>query len=233
MARLNIAMMRREVYSHTGNPIWNMMIRQRSLLGGLVMVALLSAGCYPDQPTSITSYDLVYTSNSPSFDFANARTYSIPDSVVLVSGNAFEGERPDMVNPVYGNQIIDRIRQNLNTYGWTEVNLLDDPDVVMFPAVTEVENITYYNWGYWGWYYPYYPGWGWYYPGYYPSYSTYTSGSIIMSMTVPDDVSASNNVPIVWLGVVNGLLEGNSSTAVSRINSTIDEAFDQSPILKH
>ncbi|MEX1132533.1 MAG: DUF4136 domain-containing protein [Flavobacteriales bacterium] len=209
-----------------------MTLHRRSLIGTLATVALLGTGCYPEQPTDITSFDLVFTASSPSFDFANALTYAIPDSVVLVTGNLTEGELPEMVDPLYGDQIIDRIRRNMDSRGWSEVNAADSPDVIFLPAVSKTENVTVYNWGYWGWYYPYAPGWGWYYPGYVPSYSSYTSGSLIMLMNVPADVSASNNVPIVWVGLVNGLLEGTSSTLLDRIESTIDEAFEQSPVLK-
>ncbi|MEZ4738296.1 MAG: DUF4136 domain-containing protein [Flavobacteriales bacterium] len=208
----------------------------RSLLGALLLTALLGAGCYPDQPDNIAAYDLVYTAYSPSYDFSAARTYSIPDSVVLVTGNAADGDAPSVVDPLYGDQIIARIKQNFNAYGWEEVNSLDSPDVIMLPAVSKTENVTVYNygWGYWGGYYPgYYPGWGWYYPGYAPSYSSYTSGSLIMLMTDPNGVSPSNNVPIVWTGVVNGLLEGSNTSLIARIQSTIDEAFEQSSILKH
>jgi hypothetical protein len=205
----------------------------RSLFGALAAVAVLGTGCYPDEPTSIASYDLVFTAYSPSFDFANSRTYAIPDSVVLVTGNLQDGDAPETVDPQYGDQIIQRIRQNMNSRGWTEINPLDTPDVVLLPAVSKTENVSYYDWGYWGWYYPYYPGWGWYYPGYYPTYTSYTSGTLIMLMNDPYDVSASNNVPIVWTGLVNGLLEGSSASTIDRIQSTIDEAFDQSPILKH
>lgn len=207
-----------------------------TLFGVLAAVAVFGVGCYPEQPDSITAYDLVYTAYSPSFGFASARTYSIPDSVVLVTGNTVDGDAPLTVDPTFGDPIIARIKQNLNSRGWEEVNVLDSPDVIMLPAVSKTENVTVYNygWGYWGGYYPgYYPGWGWYYPGYAPSYSSYTSGSLIMLMTDPNGVSPSNNVPIVWTGVVNGLLEGSNASLIARIQSTIDEAFEQSSILKH
>jgi hypothetical protein len=213
-----------------------MKLPQPTLLGALAVITILGMGCYPQQPDYITSYDLVYSAYSPSFDFPSARTYSIPDSVVLITGNMVDGDEAEIVDPTYGNQIINRIKQNLNAYGWEEVNALDSPDVIMLPAVSKTENVSVYygyGWGYWGGNYPgYSPGWGWYYPGYAPYYSSYTSGSIVILMTDPSGLSPTNNIPIVWTAVVNGLFEGSSSSAISRIQSTIDEAFAQSPILK-
>ena len=107
----------------------------------------------------------------------------------------------------------------------------DEPDVVLLPAAITQENVSYYA-NYWGWYYPSY-GYGWYYPGYYPTYTSYTSGSLILQMTLPDETNLSNNTPVVWFAVVNSILEGSSLDIVTRLERNIDQAFTQSEYLKH
>lgn len=199
----------------------------------LALGALLFTGCFPEGPDYISDYDLVYTNYSPSFNFQEARTYALPDSVPLVTGNLADGELPDFVQPLYGNVIINQLRQNMNERGWEQVGVNEDPDVVLLPAAITTENVSYYA-NYWGWYYPYYGyGYGWYYPGYYPTYTSYTTGSLVLLMTLPDQPSATNNIPVMWFGVVNSVLEGSSADLVNRLETNIDQAFTQSEYLKH
>jgi len=201
----------------------------------LVLLAgtALFSSCYPDQPDYIDEFDITYTNYSPTFDFKAQNTYALPDSVVIITGDLAEGEQPSMVDPQYGDQIISRIRQNMNNRGWTEVAATENPDVVVLPSAIKTLNVDayYYYGGYWGWYYPYY-GYGWYYPGYYPTYTSYTTGSLVIQMNVPNDLSPTENIPVVWLSVFNGLLEGAESSIAVRVNNSIDQAFTQSPYLQ-
>lgn len=195
--------------------------------------SVLFTGCYPDQPDTLDEYDILYTNYSPTFDFKAQNTYAIPDSVILLTGDLEEGEIPEKVDPDYGDPIISRIQQNMASLGWTKVAITEDPDVVILPSAVKTLNVdAYYYWGgYWGWYYPY-GGYGWYYPGYYPTYTSYTTGSLIIQMNVPGDVSATDNVPVVWISVINGLLEGSDVSVAARITANIDQAFKQSEYLK-
>lgn len=211
-----------------------MMMKKRAFPGMVALGSLLLAGCYPDQPDYIDEYDITYTNYSPSFDFKAANTYSLPDSVVIISGDLAEGEQPSMVDPLYGDQILGRIRDNMNSLGWTEVENAVEADVVVLPSAIKTLNIdTYYYGGYWGWYYPYYGyGYGWYYPGYYPTYTSYTTGSLLVQMNVPSDLSPTESIPVVWIAIFNGLLEGSDASINSRVVNGIDQAFEQSPYLQ-
>lgn len=196
----------------------------------LLGVALLT-GCYPDTPDSIEEYDLVYTNFAPDFDFKAETTYALPDSVVKVTGNLQQGELPEMVNPVYANPLLARIRDNMNTYGWTEVDEANSPDVIVLPSAISTTTVIISDPGYWGWYYPWYGGW--YYPGYYPpTISSYSTGSLVIQMVDPNDLSATDSAPVVWVAAVNGLMEGSTSSIVSRINQSVDRVFDQSEYLQ-
>lgn len=206
----------------------------RNLLGG-TLVMLLLGGCYPEQPDYINEYDLVYTNHAPDYDILAKRTYALPDSIVILgTGDIDNGEAPDKVDAVYANQILNRIKANMADYGWVKVEDPDSADVVLLPSAVKTLNIDayYYGGGYWGWYYPYW-GYGWYYPGYYPTYTSYTTGSLVMQMNVPKEVSPSENVPVIWVGVINGLLEGSNASIADRITNNVDQAFKQSEYLKH
>ena len=40
-----------------------------------------------------------------------------------------------------------------------------------------------------------------------------------------------DTAPVLWVAGINGLLEGSTSSIVTRITNSIDQAFDQSPYL--
>jgi hypothetical protein len=57
------------------------------------------------------------------------------------------------------------------------------------------------------------------------------SGSVLLQMTHPDGMGGNDNIPVVWTGVFNGLLQGSQESINQRISQTIDQAFNQSPYL--
>ena len=205
-------------------------------------ISLLSLiwGCYPQGPEYVDELDLVYTNYSSEFEFASRKTYSLPDSVVKLTGDEFtdpDGNgKPSFANPTYAAAIVTTIKQNMDKNGWTLVNKNNKPDVFVLPTTTTTTNLYYYyDWAYWGWYYPgWYPGWGWYYPGYYPPYvSSFRTGSVFIQMIDANVVPQQENVPVVWSCILNGLAEGSTSDIVLRIQTGIDKGFSQSPYLKH
>ena len=196
---------------------------------------LLLCGCYPQENGYVNEYDLVATNYDKEFNFSANKTYALPDSIVLVSEQTLSGE-PVFVDHATATLILNQIRTNLNNYGWTETDSLSAA-IVLLPSAFKNTNVYYYyDWSYWGWYYPgYFPGYGWGYPGYgypYPVATSYQTGTLFMQMTYKAGIEASS-VPVVWTGVINGLLNsGGSSSVNSRITSTINQAFTQSPYLK-
>ena len=198
-------------------------------------------GCYPKGAEYIEDLDLVYTNYYKDFDFASKKTYAISDSVIKITGDAFtdpDGDgKPSFVAPATAAAIVNQIKQNMANYGWTLVNKNANPDVIILNSTMTTTNIYYYyDWWYWGWYYPgYYPGWGWYYPGYwYPPYVTgYRSGSVFTQMVDHKAAAGADNVPVVWSMIINGLNEGGTANVTSRVQTSIDKAFAQSPYLKH
>jgi hypothetical protein len=180
-------------------------------------------GCYPNQPEYLEEYDVVYTNYQPDFNFSNNYTYSLPDGVLKIDDRAV-GDNPEFIDPLLGNAILTNIRQNLDAQGWQEVN--SNADVVVLPSAFDTDFLFYYDPGYWCWYYP---CWGYWYPGYTPGYlSGYSSGTVLIQMTYPSGV-VNNEVPVIWIGAFNGLLEGSDANLVNRINNNLNQAFSHPP----
>ncbi len=197
----------------------------------LTFLVITLAGCYPDGPEYVDEYDIVYTNHDATFAFGGKGTYSMPDSVVKITGDAVAGDPLVFVSPGYANTILKRIEDNMKNHGYTRVSNQALAELVLFPSAVEVTNISYYYdyWGYYyGWYYPPYYG-GWYYP--YPVTTSYTTGSLFMTLTDNVNTSPTDKHKVAWIGIANGLLEGASYDFDTRIEKAIDQAFAQSEYL--
>jgi hypothetical protein len=186
-------------------------------------IILMMVSCYPDEPEYYEDLDVVYTNYTQDFDFVSKATYSMPDKIVKVEGNLIEDEVPEFVQEPYNSQVLQKIESNMAAMGWTKVDIADNPDLVLLPAVWTNTTVIYY-YDYWCWYYPYYCGWGYYYP---VSASSYTTGTLIMALVANGEnyVEPSG----VWYAAANGILTGEYNT--SRVMKAIDQAFEQSPYL--
>lgn len=190
---------------------------------------LLLAGCYPSGPDFTEDLDVVYTNFDDQFDFVSRNTYSMPDEIVTDVQITNSGDTIyEYMKPVYADQILARIDANMASLGWTKVDISADPDVLLMPA--GISSTTYfYSYWYGWWYGGYYGGWGWYYPPYY-TVSSYTTGSLVMTLADPNIDSPINRSPTAWIGAMNGLLSGYGD--INRVLDGIDKAFEQSPYLK-
>jgi len=204
-------------------------------LFSLVLMALLSA-CAPDLPDYIADYDLVYTKEQKGFDFSTVKTYFLPDTVIYApAGSGADKHQYDAL-------IVSTIKTNLDALGWTRLSTTGGSakaDLVVLPVGNSQVNgscVAYCWWCYWGWY----PGWGYYPPGWgggwgwgYPSdivCTSYNSGTISVSFANPN-AAANNTLPITWVGILNGLVEGTDAEIRSRIQANINQMFIQSPYL--
>lgn len=205
----------------------------------ILALPLSLAGCYPNGPDYVEQLDLVATNYNPDYDFSSKTTFSIPDNVVVITGENLDdpdgNSQPDFISEPYNTQIINTITSELENIGWTKVDTSQHPDVWILPtSMSSTTFIYYYDyWGYWGWWGGGY--WGWYYPGYYPPVvSSYTTGSLFVTMVDRNALTPDNALPVEWGFIVNGLLTGSSTANTSsRITTGISQAFDQSPYLKH
>ena len=189
----------------------------------LAFVGMLM-GCYPDGADYTEELDIVYSNYDVNYDFQSKGTYSMPDEIVLLTGD--EDDPVDYVDDIYAEPTLELIEQNMSQLGWTRVE--SNADVELLPATWSTTTIYYYGGGYWCWYNPYYCGGYWYYP--YPVASSYTSGTLVMTMVDPSMESGDGRIRAVWSGAINGLLSDVFS--FSRVENGVNQAFKQSPYLK-
>lgn len=213
-----------------------------------MIVAGLSA-CYPigddltyeDLDIAVSMYDKDYYTPSGKNDFQNFQTFVIPDTIIHIIE---EGDDDD-IGRKYDQEIINHVRANLEFLGYDEEMDPESnaPDIVVTISIT-VSDHTIYTWyPYWGWYWPYYPKGttdlpanNYYYP-WYPWYGwgstySYTSGTIILEMVDISRIDPSEEkVPVIWAGLVNGVVGGPEEGLKVRVSGGIDQCFDQSPYL--
>jgi hypothetical protein len=200
------------------------------LFAVLPFVALLWA-CYPNGPEYVEDADVVLTTFDETYNFNAKSSYAMPDKIV-VDVDIDEGDTIyEYMADAFASPILQTIETNMENLGWTRVAVDDNPDLLLTPA--GISSTTYfytywYDWwygGYWGY------GWGWYYPPYY-TISSYTTGTMLMVMSDPNQASESpiNRSPTVWISAANGLLTGYYD--IERVTNAIDVSFKQSPYLK-
>lgn len=190
----------------------------------VVALSVLLLGCYPQGPEFTEDLDVVVTNFEDEYDFSSKNTYARPDKIVKITGNLVEGDDPKFIPDATAALILSQIDKNMAELGWTKVEVGANPDVLLTPAGIETTTIYYY-YDYWYWWYgAYYPGWG------YPSYSSYTTGTLIMGLIDPEIIGANGNAVLQWSGALNGILTNYYDA--SRVNKLIDQAFKQSPYLK-
>jgi len=210
----------------------------------ILTLPLLMNSCYPDGPSVTEDLDLVGTMHDEEFDFKGATTYTIPDTVIHITG---EDDKPENIDHSYDDLIISTSKTNMDALGyqWMEFDTLNPADLVLLATAVSTTNsgISYdpgWWWNYWG----YWPGWGGYpgspgygpgggygYPWGYPIYYSYSTGSIFLSMINPADYDPDNEtIGVVWMAAMNGLLKGNTNddTGKTRISEGINQAFKQS-----
>jgi len=192
----------------------------------LIVLLFLSAtvvvlqGCYPYDDRTVSNSDVVATFYESGTNFSALVTYFMPDSVFEIDSNG--DIVPADINSSYAQQILTSTNNNLEEMGYQMAANLNAADVVVEALVT---SSTWVSGGCYGGYYSYwYPYYGWCYPVAY----TYTTGTILLVMSVPE----TNNFSTVWVAGINGILGSTTSSTTSRINKDIDQAFNQSPYLR-
>ena len=98
---------------------------RRITIYSMVLALALSVGsCYPGGIEYYEDTDIVFTSYEPDYDFTTANTYSMPDSVVKVTGDA-EAD-PEFIDEPYNTQIINRIAAVGAVLGLSDVGHPDE-----------------------------------------------------------------------------------------------------------
>ncbi len=197
------------------------MFLRKSLISLMFLSAavILLQSCYPYDDIDVNDADVVATFYDDGTDFSTLVTYALQDTVFELDSN---GDLvPADINANSENQILTSINNNLEEMGFTKATVPSSANVYVAAIVT---SSTWVSGGCYGGYYSYYyPYYGWCYPVAY----TYTTGTILIVMSIPDATSPKT----VWIAGCNGVMSGTASNT-SRINSDIDQAFNQSPYLR-
>ncbi len=213
----------------------------------LLSIAVFFTSCYPEGAEYVDELDTAISQYDASYDFKGPKTYMMPDSIVHYK----DGEENDEVDRDWDEKILKQIEDQFESLGYARKYppQIEDPnfqvDYQVYVGALVRKNSSYYWWDYWydywGWYYPGYPGWGypgypgWGYPGWgYPVYYSYTTGSLVITMTDPNTLKPIEGtdkevMPVVYVGGINGLLQGSDDYIASRIETGINDLFNQVP----
>lgn len=204
---------------------------------GLTLALYILAGCYPKGPEYYSDLDLTVTDYDMEYNFGDQKKYFMADTVEYIT-NIEDGELDD----ADVQKLLFEIESNLMSRGYEPV---DEADIDNAEFAITVSVIASKNSGV-GWVPgpPYYPGWGWgpgwggYYPPYWGGYYSYsyTTGSVIINWWDPQISPAAGTTedlqPIHWVSTFNGLVSSSEQNNAARIESSINQAFTQSPYIQ-
>lgn len=216
---------------------------QRSLLLALAPVAL--GACYPE-PLTTGEMDVVITVKDSGRNYSKLKTYALPDQVFDLcevaasigeggaAGTANDDDDGDDdcedVSHRYDDEVLATVADNLEELGFVAARNPEDADVVVFPGITAQDN-WYVYYPYCDYWYSYWYPYCWYYP-WTPTAVNYPVGTLVLYMLAASEADeVAMKIPVVWVGVVRGLLSSSADTNADRVEAGIDQAFAQSRYL--
>lgn len=222
----------------------------KSLLLPLIIILAGLSSCYPiddltveDLDIAVSVYDKSYYSGPEGSvnKFEDLQTFVVVDSIMHLVETGTE----DNISRQYDEFILEQIRLNMLKLGFVEeLNPeTNTPDVGITVSAMTSEHEVYTWYPYWGWYwgYPYgvkrtekiISAYSYYYPWFpYNTFYTYKSGSVLIEMVDAARIDPEvEEIPVIWAGIVNGVLESSQSGVKNRLSKGIDQCFDQSPYL--
>jgi hypothetical protein len=195
----------------------------------IMMLSLALVGCRKDPLRDMTSEESrIYITNRDSLtDFKAFKTFSISDSVSVISNNQLEGRESTQVDRLYINAIKDRMAAR----GYSFVARDAKPDLGinvsrLYNSSTGIVSYPDYWGGYNSFYDPFYWGYGGYgynFPVYYGTYQI-TEGALSVDILDFKDADASKTIKGVW----NGLVRGSGVFASGNAAANVNALFDQS-----
>jgi hypothetical protein len=206
------------------------------LLGTALLFALGLFGCLPDTLDEEDDYNVVITARKPGKDF-EYKTFAMPEQVVDLSSAIDDGSGSDdtiEIDHSFDSTILDAVAAQMAEAGYDRVV---DQDGSVADVQVVVGAVASNNWSWYG-YYPWYGYGGDYYYWYYPPVAVPVNtptGSVVVLM-IDRKASAANDAgmrlaPVVWAGMVRGLLDSSSKANANKAVNLIDQMFEQAPYL--
>ncbi|RRB02180.1 DUF4136 domain-containing protein [Larkinella rosea] len=191
------------------------------------------SSCRPDPLNDLTPEDsqVFITNHDRSVNFANYKTYSLPDSVVEVAN-----DRQTVSMTPLDQRVLDKLATTMTGLGYQRVSGKDSSDLgvaVMkinnsYVGVTSNPYSSYYlnYWGYGG--LGGYGGYSPYYPSYYSFYEVSDTYWLIQLIDLKHPNTADQKLNVVWQAQVRG----NGIFDETSVDSIITSVFNQSTYLK-
>lgn len=200
----------------------------------LLALALFQA-CQPEPDAKQLIDQLVVATNyDQAADFSSYATYSIPTDTIGLISNSTNDTIIVASQSSFPRPVLNEIKSNLNTLGYTQVDRSQNPDLGINVLVVNDFNVFQQvvypnNWGYPGNYYSGYYGYNsWYYYPYINTYA-YNTGVLIVEIVDLKNRTPDNKVKVVWDAYM-----GDVYSTIDLIPQSVDavrQAFVQSPYL--
>lgn len=208
------------------------MKRVMYLMSAALMLTVFISGCSKDPLKDMTEEEsrIYVTNRADSVDFTTYSTFSIADSVAVISNSSGQNER---ALTDYDKKLIADVSAAMVAKGYKLVPRSTKPDLAI--NLTRIDNTyssVYYDPGYWsgigGYYDPFYwgyGGYGYYWPSYYQVYQRERAVSIdLVDLKHPKN----NQLVAIW----NAMLRGTGVWNVNNVDSMVTAVFAQSTYLK-
>ncbi|MGN7822464.1 DUF4136 domain-containing protein [Chitinophaga sp. 22536] len=196
------------------------------------LVAMISiSSCRKDPLKDMTDEEsrIYITNHDSTVDFTSYSTFSIVDSVAVLSRNSDSAKK---ALTTYDQQLIASVTAAMKQRGYTLVDKSAKPDLGI--NLTRIDNsYTSIGWnpgwwggpGYWdaGWWG--YPGGGWYWPSYYTVYQVNERQTAIDLFDLKNAKNDKFNV--IW----NALWRGSGVWSTSNVDPMVQASFAQSAYL--
>jgi hypothetical protein len=202
------------------------------LMSAALMLTVFISGCSKDPLKDMTDEEsrIYVTNRADSVDFTTYSTFSIADSVAVISNSSGKNER---ALTDYDKKLIADVSAGMVAKGYKLVARATKPDLAV--NLTRIDNTyssVYYDPGYWsgigGYYDPFYwgyGGYGYYWPSYYQVYQRERAVSIdLVDLKNPKN----NQLVAIW----NAMLRGSGVWNISNVDSMVTAVFAQSTYLK-
>jgi hypothetical protein len=197
----------------------------------LLLLCFMSCQKDHTDDLSLEESAVFITNRDSTVNFSSYTTFSIPDSVAVISNNQLVNRQ----RTAFDQQLINAVARNLKARGYTQVGVNNDPDlgVTVSRIYNNFNRVVNYGdyWGYydnyWDPYYWGYPGYSYYYPSFFGVY-TITEGAIEIDMFDLKNAEANNKqLKYVW----NGMIRGSGTFNNVMVDSSVTALFTQSPYI--
>ncbi|OJV20298.1 MAG: hypothetical protein BGO21_13120 [Dyadobacter sp. 50-39] len=201
------------------------MFKKASFLLLIIGFGLMS--CSKDPISDLSNEEsLVYiTNHDQSANFAQYKTFSIVDSVLIVENNRAGASLDDI-----DRAMLQGLIKNMEAMGYKYVGRKENPDVgINVSWITNTylnvvsQPLSSYYGGYWG-------GYGYGYPSYYSYYETSESSWLISMLDFknPKTTASGKTFNVIWDAQIRGAAIGDQKL----VDKMADSIFGQSGYLK-